>query len=311
MAQTWPNITNLNGPANFNTGANQHNNQGNRGRLIENQGKYNENNFGNGTPDLPGDVKVAFDEHFCPAVIEFVGCSKNAWNTPTSKELETIWVKVMPDPFKDQFSEFEPTIRKLVTEVLVSWRDSIASKAVETLAKVFYDQKLKSGSEKQKTYIREQTSGEYWKRAYYFPPGSKTTNGVPTGVFQSMIVSQTFSAHFEAIQSIPEDQRLKAHPVEALILTILAIERAFAISIEGGESNSHGKFIPTGHKVKPEELRAIFGKNQRGVDRISVGLWSNIIAAAKAHLEVNVGISGAMGIGKQGENKELPPDLVY
>ncbi|KAK7443277.1 hypothetical protein VKT23_015875 [Stygiomarasmius scandens] len=283
----------------------QHNNQNNSGRIIENEGTYNENNNTANMQSLPEDIKAACDEYFRPVVIELVGCSQDAWKLPSSQELQTGWTNVMPDDKKGQFSQFGQAINKWVADVIVDWQDSIGNAALEMLEGLFKDLNY-ADDKKRKKYVTQQTSGNYWDHPYYYPSNSQQSNGQRTNIFQSPIVSKAFSEYFRATQNIPEDKRSKSRPIEALVLTILAIKWAFDQWSTGNHPGSIKKFSEDCQKIKHTHIRALFGKTQNGADRVSSELWNQIIAAAKSHVE-----TPSTNTTQEDESSGLPPDLTF
>ncbi|THU85918.1 hypothetical protein K435DRAFT_805513 [Dendrothele bispora CBS 962.96] len=132
--------------------------------------------------------------------------------------------------------------------------------------------------EERKTFINEQINVEFWMRPFYFPDNNTECFERP---FQSRIVSETFATHFEIIKNIPDDSRSEALPKAALVLSILAIDRAFSLSrnrISPGDFSSDQEAKDLGPSI-----HQLFGKNIHGQDRITAQMWSQIIAAAKAH----------------------------
>ena len=65
---------------------------------------------------LPEKTKAAFFDYFKLALIEFAGCS-TAWNDPDSKELQELWVKVMPSEMKGQYSQFSGVVSEMVRRI--------------------------------------------------------------------------------------------------------------------------------------------------------------------------------------------------
>ncbi|THU98232.1 hypothetical protein K435DRAFT_795885 [Dendrothele bispora CBS 962.96] len=234
--------------------------------------------------DLPSNVRDAFNGTFMQAVIELTGCIR-AWNTPNVDQLHEIWTKAMPDNMHHHFSDLNT--RRLI--------ENLASNQV--LESVLIRALLQ-----RKEYVAKQINGDYWVRPYYFANISEQSSGQVqrTGTFQSYIVSKTLSEHFKAIQSIPHDRRTKDRPIGAIVLTILAIERAFRAYSTGR------KVLPPGpesefsqrnwddrvvmrngrpYKLKTtSQIHSLFGRNVNNVERVSPELWDKIIAAAETYL---------------------------
>ncbi|THU82394.1 hypothetical protein K435DRAFT_456580, partial [Dendrothele bispora CBS 962.96] len=224
---------------------------------------------------LPEKTKAAFFEYFKLALIEFAGCG-TAWNDPDSKELRELWVKVMPNEMKGQYSQFGGAIREMATESLKGWRNAIGEAAI-TIVDQILDGKNK---EERKSFIEGQIKSTYQNRPYYYPENNVERS---EDVFQSRIVSETFATHFEIIKNIPDNSRSEALPKAALILSLIAIIRAFVLSHNG---------VPPGdfssdHKAKDSSPRIHrwFEKKKDGTDRVTAQMWSKIIAAAKSHVK--------------------------
>ncbi|THU92927.1 hypothetical protein K435DRAFT_904908, partial [Dendrothele bispora CBS 962.96] len=224
---------------------------------------------------LPEKTKAAFFQYFKLALIEFAGCG-TAWNDPDSDELQELWVKVMPNEMKDQYSQFGGAIGEMATESLKGWRNSIGEAAI-TIVDQILDGK---NEDERKTFIKEQIKSKDGMRPYYYPENNAE---LPEGVFQSRIVSETFATHFKIIKNIPDDSRSEAFPEAALVLSIVAINRAFFLSKNGippGDFSSDQKAKDLGRQT-----HQLFAKTPDGEDRISAQTWSKIIAAAQAHVK--------------------------
>ncbi|THU97991.1 hypothetical protein K435DRAFT_965161 [Dendrothele bispora CBS 962.96] len=271
------------------------------GRKTENYGTYNETNNGGQEEDLPEPTRAAFFEHFEPVLIEFTGCA-DAWKDPNSKELQDLWIKSMPKDMQGQYSQFGKGIRKLAAERLTEWRNSIGDAAIVVLDSILEDKT----QEEQARFIQEQTKGNYWDRVYYF---SSVFNGKPTGSFQSQIVAQTLSTHFKAIRDIPEQNRSKNPPKAALVLSILAIERAFKHYAIQTHGNPPTDTFSSDERAQQSASRIdrLFGKKPDGKDRVSAETWDKIIAAAKSHLEPPT----AVDVVEPDSKDELPQDFSY
>ncbi|THU81269.1 hypothetical protein K435DRAFT_844785 [Dendrothele bispora CBS 962.96] len=263
----------------------EHDNTTVHGRSIENYGSYQENKSVARRDNLvkPAQLKDAFYDYLEPASIEYAGYNQ-PWKDPSTRDVQNLWKKVMPNEFHDQFSSLSTTIEGWVTEALTKWRDSFGNAAVEALESIFAEQDLYDVN-KRKNYLAEQRAGRLQHRPYYF---TGTRNGAATGAFQSYIVAKTLSEHFKAIQRIPVTKRSSNPPSGALILTIFAIERTLDHYSSGNEN-----VCPLGDLSKDSQgvpvMRRIqaftTGKNTKGQDWISYEVWSKIIAAAQSHIE--------------------------
>ncbi|THU92934.1 hypothetical protein K435DRAFT_800106 [Dendrothele bispora CBS 962.96] len=179
----------------------------------------------------------------------------------------------MPNEMKGQYSQCGGAIRELSTESLKGWRNSIGEAAI-TIVEQILDGK---NEEERKTFIEGQFKSKYWMRPYYYPENNVERS---EEVFQSRIVSETFATHFKVIKSIPDDSRSEALPKAALVLSILAIDRAFELSQNGIHSGDFSSYKPA--KYAGPIIHQLFAKMRNGEDRISTQMWSQIIAAAKA-----------------------------
>ncbi|THV04104.1 hypothetical protein K435DRAFT_791284 [Dendrothele bispora CBS 962.96] len=182
----------------------------------------------------------------------------------------------MPNEMKGQYLEFGGAISEMATDSLKCWCNSIGEAAITIIDQILDG---KNGEER-KTFIKGQTKRENGMRPYYYPDNNAERS---ENIFQSRIVSKTFSTHFEIIKYIPDDSRSEALPKAALVLSIVAIDRAFFLSQNGippGDFSSDQKAKDLG----PQTHR-LFGKTPDGRDRISTQTWSEIIAAAKAHVK--------------------------
>ncbi|THU92937.1 HET-domain-containing protein [Dendrothele bispora CBS 962.96] len=224
---------------------------------------------------LPEETKTAFFEYFKPALIEFAGCGI-AWEDPDSDELQGLWAKVMPSELKGQYSQFHGAISEMATESLKVWRNSIGEAAITILDQIL-DGK---NEEERKTFIKEQINSKDGMGPYYYPENNVE---LPADVFQSRIVSETFATHFEIIKNIPDDSHSEALPKAALVLSIVAIDRAFLFSecdILPDDFSSYQQA-----KDSSQRLHEMISKTPDGQVRISAQTWSQIIAAAKAHVK--------------------------
>ncbi|THU80229.1 hypothetical protein K435DRAFT_810043 [Dendrothele bispora CBS 962.96] len=264
----------------------EHDNSTVHGRSIENYGSYQEDNGVARRDNLvtPEQLRDAFDNYFEAAVIEYAGYSQ-PWQDPSTRDVQNLWKKVMPNEFHDQFSSFSTTIEGWVNETLTNWRDSFGNAVLEALESIFTEQDL-DDINKRKTYIAEQRAGSRLQnRPYYF---TGTRNGTPTGAFQSYIVARTLSEHFKTIQRIPDNKRSSSPPSGALILTIFAIERTL-----DHYSSSNENVYPLGDLSKDSQALPVMrriqafttGRNSKNQDWISYEVWSKIKAAAQSHIE--------------------------
>ncbi|THU92930.1 hypothetical protein K435DRAFT_904915 [Dendrothele bispora CBS 962.96] len=183
----------------------------------------------------------------------------------------------MPNEMKGQYSQCGGAISKMATETLKGWRNSIGEAAI-TIVEQILDGK---NEEERETFIHGQINSEYRDRPYYYPDNNTERSEKR---FQSQIVSKTFSTHFEVIKNIPDDSRSEALPKAALVLSILAIDRAFVLSRKGilwGDFSSNQLARHYGPRI-----HQLVGESSKGQDSISANLWSEIIAAAKSHVEL-------------------------
>ncbi|THU85783.1 hypothetical protein K435DRAFT_805623 [Dendrothele bispora CBS 962.96] len=252
---------------------------------------------------LPEKTRIAFCEYFKPALIEFAGCG-TAWKDPDSEELQKLWIKVMPNEMKGQYSQFGRGIRELATETLEDWRNSIGEAAITVVEQILYGK----NEEERKTFIEGQIMSKYWIRPYYYPENNAERS---EEAFQSRIVSETFSQHFEIIKNIPDDSRSKELPKAALVLSILAIDRAFLLSSAESQNGITSGDFSSYQRAKDfsPKIHGIFGKNRSGQDRVTTKMWSQIIAAARAHVEPqNSNISSSI---LPEDKEEIPDDYLY
>ncbi|KAK7443276.1 hypothetical protein VKT23_015874 [Stygiomarasmius scandens] len=297
--------------------------QGNAGSTS-----YIEENKLNPSESLPENILSDFLQSFKPAVIELTGCLR-AWANPSLDQLHEIWMKVMPNHMQDFFinTETKPVVEGCVCQILDEWRDSIGNAAIEALEHIFQDPDLQTASQR-KIYVSQQISGDYWLRPYYFSSINNQSNGQTKheGAFQSYIISKTLSAHFKAIQPISADQRLSDRPTGALVLTILAIERAFQFYSSGEKiipPDSSREFSRVNwddrtvtrdgrpYQVKTtSRIQALFGKNVHGVERVGSDLWDKIIAAALNQLE-SENSSEYVDKEDEGSGDESDDDVFY
>ncbi|KAF5366556.1 hypothetical protein D9758_009005 [Tetrapyrgos nigripes] len=237
---------------------------------------------GNHRENLPEDMNAAFYECFTPALIELAGCRagrSGTWSEPTPQEVKELWSKVMPSDIKNGFSAYERGIKPLVTKVLTDWRNSFGEAAIKALQ----DELGMLGVEPQE-HINKQTKGDIWQHpCYYVQPEQRT------GFLQTNIVAKTFSEHFKAIASIPVSERSGDPPKRAMVLAILAIERAFRIFSTTTSIPPSGDFSGDSEAMKlAPRVFTFFEKNEQGVDRVDSKLWDKIIAAAESHLEPTI-----------------------
>ncbi|KAK7447355.1 hypothetical protein VKT23_014065 [Stygiomarasmius scandens] len=253
--------------------------------------------------DLSEDVRAAITNLFEPAVVDFTG-SITAWDNPKTKELKGLWEDVMPDDMYEQFDEWnqDRTIERIAEARLTRLRNSMAKMAVQEVTEMFKRQGLKTIEERAQ-YVAEQTSGEFYSRPYYYLKVEKTPEkSLYKGVFQSTIIARTLSVYFKAIKSIPKDQRLSPIPEGALVLSILAAERAFALYKDGTLNVPDG---PEGHFSAAQwrdtivyianratkvswisNLHSLFAPDDSGKVMVKERQWTKIIAAAEAYVRM-------------------------
>ncbi|THU88132.1 hypothetical protein K435DRAFT_803752 [Dendrothele bispora CBS 962.96] len=191
----------------------------------------------------------------------------------------------MPIEMKGQYPQFGGAISEMATESLKNWRNSIGEAAIAIVEQIL-DGK---NEEERKTFMEGQLNSTDLMHPYFY---SENNPEHSEDLFQSQIVSETFATHFKVIKNIPEDSRSEALPKAALVLSILAIDRAFLLSqnrIPSGDFSSDQKakdFSPSMHQM--------IAKTPNGQDRISAQTWSKIIAAAKVHVEPQKNITGSI-----------------
>ncbi|THU85915.1 hypothetical protein K435DRAFT_924132 [Dendrothele bispora CBS 962.96] len=206
----------------------------------------------------------------------------------------------MPNEMKGQYSQFDEGIRGMATESLKDWRNSIGEAAI-TIVDQILDGK---NEEERKTFIARHINSTFWNRPYYFRNNNAERR---EDVFQSRIVSETFATHFEIIKNIPDDSRLEALPKAALVLSILAIDRAFTLSHSGIYSGDFSSY-QLAKDVSPR-IHQLFEKGRNGQDRVTAQMWSQIIAAAKAHVEPQASnITSSIPLE---DEEEMPDELLY
>ncbi|THU78620.1 hypothetical protein K435DRAFT_887031 [Dendrothele bispora CBS 962.96] len=182
----------------------------------------------------------------------------------------------MPNEMKGQYSQFGGAISEMATESLQGWRNSIGEAAI-TIVDQILDGK---NEEERKSFIERRNRSTFENCPYYFRDNNAER---PEDIFQSRIVSETFATHFEIIKNIPDDSHSEALPKAALVLSILAIDRAFRLSHNGippGDFSSYQRAKNSGTII-----HQLFEKDENGRGRVSAQLWSRIIAAAKAHVK--------------------------
>ncbi|KAF5343146.1 hypothetical protein D9758_015203 [Tetrapyrgos nigripes] len=252
--------------------------------------------------NLPEAVQTAFKDKFIPAIIEFTGCLI-AWTSPNVNELEQTWEDVMPEDICQRFTEFNTgkVIETLTQDRLNSWRNSIGKAALKAIEQLFQREGL-STPEERRCYVKEQTTGDYKSHPYYYSHAVEM-NGktMYAGPFQSFIISKTFSEHLKAIAKVTADQRLSERPTGAMVLSILAVHRAFTFYSSGNEvipSGVDGHFASAiwgdrdvtleGKVVRFEtttNLHSHFAVNPiKNINRCSAAQWDRIIQSAEKHL---------------------------
>ncbi|KAF5343496.1 hypothetical protein D9758_015653 [Tetrapyrgos nigripes] len=209
-------------------------------------------------------MKAPLPEGFIPAVIELAGRDRGdlngPWTDPTSEEIKKIWIDLSPSDMKDKFSDYEKDITQTMTNVLIDWRNLFGKEAIKALE----DELRKQNGERQK-YVTDQTSSErFWDhKCYYKYPNEqpKASNLLPD----------------KAIGSVPIEELLKNKPTSALVLTILAIDRALRLcSSASTNSNSLSDELSGDNQAK-ERTSEAFKSLGLGVD---ASRWSRIIRFA-------------------------------
>ncbi|THU97967.1 hypothetical protein K435DRAFT_796061 [Dendrothele bispora CBS 962.96] len=203
----------------------------------------------------------------------------------------------MPNEIKGHYSQFGGAISEMATESLKRWRNSIGEAAITTVGEIL-DGK---NEEERKTFIEEQIKSGFRKRPYYYPGNNARRS---EEVFQSRIVSETFATHFKFIENIPDNSRSEALPKGALVLSILAIDRAFVLSQNGIHSGDFSSYQWA--KEFSPRIHRWFGKRSDGQDRINTQIWSKIIAAAKSHVK-----PPTSNITRSEDDEEMLDDFQY
>ncbi|KAF5349439.1 hypothetical protein D9758_014605 [Tetrapyrgos nigripes] len=272
MAHANPPLT---GPGNnFNNRGNQFNNTGSGPQNANTDRGVQYNNTGPGTQNNSSkvdDMKVPLPEGFVPAVIELAGRDRGdpngAWTDPTSEEIVEIWNRLSPLDMVNKFLYYKKDITETVTRELTTWRNSFGEAAIKALNLKFPGKLNREDQE----YIDDQTRGNLADReCYYLYPES--------GFLQSPIVAETFSEHVKAIGSNSVDQFWKENePTSALVLTILAIERAFRLR----SSSSTNSISQSRELSSDEETQKLTSAAFEIVKKVPKIEWEIIVGAAK------------------------------
>ncbi|THV04094.1 hypothetical protein K435DRAFT_791276 [Dendrothele bispora CBS 962.96] len=203
----------------------------------------------------------------------------------------------MPIEMKSQYSQFGGAISEMATESLKGWRNSIGEAAITMV-----DQILKGKNEEErKTFIEGQFKGTHQNRLYYYPDNNAERSEVVTSFFVTYVCSFTrFNICVVLLQ-------LNALPKAALVLAISAIDRAFLLSQNG---TSPGDFSSDHWIFKDFSLmiHRLFEKKEDGKDRVTAQMWSQIIAAAKAHVEPQT--SNVTSSIPWQDEEEMPDELL-
>ncbi|KAF5319076.1 hypothetical protein D9758_018664 [Tetrapyrgos nigripes] len=250
----------------FSNTGNQFNNTGSGPQNANTDQGVQYNNTGPGTQNNSSSQgKAPLPKNFVRAVIEFAGRDRGdqngAWTDPTSEDIMNIWTNHSPSDMKDKFLDY----KKDITQTLTEWRNSFGKAAIEAL-----DLELqgKQNEEKQKHIDDGWTGGGNLSahKCYY----------ERLGFLRSPIVAKTFLKHLDAIGSKPGDQFWKENkPISALVLTILAIERAFRLCSSSTNSISQSGGLSDDNRARELTSAALMiSKN----DKIK---WKEIVSVAE------------------------------
>ncbi|THV05831.1 hypothetical protein K435DRAFT_773593 [Dendrothele bispora CBS 962.96] len=247
---------------------------------------------------LPQDFRSAFNACFIPAVIELTGTLR-AWADPSTDQIRDVWHKTMPQDLWANLSDsrWGPTIYNATLASLDSWRNDFASAAIDAVRddvnKVIQDRENPS------SHIFRLREGDYRFRRYYFIDVSQDERGQPVrrGPFQSELISRTFSEHFKVLNSIQPEHRRSERATGAIVLSILAIERALSFYSSGtlevppGPENEFSRanwddqtimLQGRAHRIRTtSEIQSLFGRNRDGSERVSPERWDEIVEKAK------------------------------
>ncbi|KAF5342778.1 hypothetical protein D9758_017125 [Tetrapyrgos nigripes] len=191
----------------------------------------------------------------------------------------------MPEDICQRFTEFNTgkVIKTLTQDRLNSWRNSIGKAALKAIEQLFQREGLSTPEERQ-CYVKEQTTGDYKSHPYYYSHAVEM-NGKT--MYASFIISKTFSEHLKAIAKVTADQRLSERPTGAMVLSILAVHRAFTFYSSGNEvipSGVDGHFSSAIWGDRDVTLEGKVVRFETTTNLHSHFAWDRIIQSAEKHL---------------------------
>ncbi|KAF5372211.1 hypothetical protein D9758_004936 [Tetrapyrgos nigripes] len=256
--------------------------------------------------DFPSNVRKAFSDYFAPALLEFVGCIK-AWTSPESGEMANLWMSCTPDDVHQGWEKLNgphALLEALANDKITSWRNKFGTTAITVLEEIFRREGVVTAETRQ-AYVERQLEGDQKTKNFYFLHTAVVDGKTErAGPFQSEIIARTFAEHLKATKSISDEDRIPDKPVGALVLSILAVQRALTLYSTGEKvmrgAQSHFSQKVWGDKVVNIEgqskkykttssVHDLFGFNKvKNCPRVSDVQWERILTTAQTHTSKRV-----------------------
>ncbi|KAF5343606.1 hypothetical protein D9758_015431 [Tetrapyrgos nigripes] len=214
--------------------------------------------------DFPSNVRKAFSDYFAPALLEFVGCIK-AWTSPESGEMANLWMSCTPDDVHQGWEKLNgphALLEALANDKITSWRNKFGTTAITVLEEIFRREGVVTAETRQ-AYVEQQLEGDQKTKNFYFLHTAVVDGKTErAGPFQSEIIARTFAEHLKATKSISYEDRIPDKPVGALVLSILAVQRALTL-YSTGEKVMQGAQSHFSQKVRGDKVVNIEGQSKK------------------------------------------------
>ncbi|KAF4594060.1 hypothetical protein EYR40_008859 [Pleurotus pulmonarius] len=178
--------------------------------------------------DLPDGIRRQFYDSYIPYAIRLAGY-KEAWYNPTYNDAYHSWLAVLAtseegygQPSEDHIFVAEKLINIHISQI----RNKTKEAAVKALDILLRNENMKTIEEKA-DYVKWLQGEGLYDNAPPFYYKTIEDDGKKKGVFQSFLISFTFSLHLAAISGVPDD--FESHSIEqpgALVMAIQAVKRA-------------------------------------------------------------------------------------
>ncbi|OCH84065.1 hypothetical protein OBBRIDRAFT_839991 [Obba rivulosa] len=248
------------------------------------------------TSDIPERLRTRFCNVMVPLAREYVGTLR-PWVNASAAEVQQLYLKTYPQEQGLPEDGVIDLFRTLITFRITDWRSKFGAAALNAVKAIISNNPEDLNSpELIGEYIHFELR-DHEKMCPYLWREWRKDRAVRAGKFQSKLILRTFSTHLNVLVSIsvsiaPSDKR----PVGALILSILAVERALNMWTTGEckvPPGSLGHFSIDYWNDRTEYKNGEYKNNKKAsryfkaVDLLKDQDWDDIFKGARVYCPEN------------------------